>query len=287
MTSTGTPGDRYDNAMAESFFATMECELIKRRAFQTQVEARMAIFEHLQVWCNTPSRNSALGYLSPNDFECATAMVPHLEDNAGRHDKTTQGSVPFGDSKIQNHRPGNPCHPIRVKTLLPQAIAHLSVDRSCCVQPHRILFTMECTPFAHRDRQGERIRTACVPATRVHQAAEGTVAVEVGTRLPTRLKLSRVTNASCSTSGSPNVNPGVRRTLTPILTALPIHSNHRAKTRGKPTFQVLNSVEAPHLPRTTIRQQCLQLQDLQGNRLRDEDWIYLPHHHPFFPAQPC
>ena len=52
LTSTGSAGDCYDNAMAESFFATLECELIDRRAFQTQAEARMAIFEYLEGWYN-------------------------------------------------------------------------------------------------------------------------------------------------------------------------------------------------------------------------------------------
>ena len=57
--------------MAESFFATLECELIDRRSFRTQTEARMAVFEFLEGWYNTRRRHSALGYLSPNDFERA------------------------------------------------------------------------------------------------------------------------------------------------------------------------------------------------------------------------
>ena len=71
MTSTGSVGDCFDNAMAESFFATLECELIDRRAFRTQAQARMAIFEFLEGGYNTRRRHSALGYLSPNDFERA------------------------------------------------------------------------------------------------------------------------------------------------------------------------------------------------------------------------
>ena len=69
--STGSAGDCFDNAMAESFFATLECELIDRRSFRTQAEARMALFEFLEGWYNTRRRHSALGYLSPNDFERA------------------------------------------------------------------------------------------------------------------------------------------------------------------------------------------------------------------------
>ena len=69
--STGTAGDCFDNAMAESFFATLECELIDRRCFRTQAEARMALFRFLEGWYNAKRRHSALGYLSPNDFERA------------------------------------------------------------------------------------------------------------------------------------------------------------------------------------------------------------------------
>ena len=75
VTSTGTAGDCFDNAMAESFFATLECELIDQRCFRTQVEARMAIFEFLESWYNAKRRHSALGYRSPNDFERAAASL--------------------------------------------------------------------------------------------------------------------------------------------------------------------------------------------------------------------
>ena len=80
--STGSVGDCFDNAMAESFFATLECELIDRRSFRTQAEARMAIFEFLEGWYNTRRRHSALGYLSPNDFERA-APTPSASPLAG------------------------------------------------------------------------------------------------------------------------------------------------------------------------------------------------------------
>jgi transposase InsO family protein len=61
--------DAYDNAMAESFFATLECELIDRRRFKTQAEARMALFEFIEGWYNPHRRHSALGYLSPINHE--------------------------------------------------------------------------------------------------------------------------------------------------------------------------------------------------------------------------
>jgi putative transposase len=67
--SMGSVGDCFDNAMAESFFATLECELLDRRRFQTQAEARMAVFEYIEAWYNPHRRHSALGYLSPVAFE--------------------------------------------------------------------------------------------------------------------------------------------------------------------------------------------------------------------------
>jgi len=48
-------GDAHDNAIGESFFATLEREVLNRRRFKTQAEARMAIFEWLEGWCN-PAR---------------------------------------------------------------------------------------------------------------------------------------------------------------------------------------------------------------------------------------
>jgi putative transposase len=67
--SMGSVGDAYDNAMAESFFATLECELLDRRRFKTQAEARMAVFAFIEGFYNPRRRHSALGYLSPVAFE--------------------------------------------------------------------------------------------------------------------------------------------------------------------------------------------------------------------------
>jgi putative transposase len=63
--SMGSVGDCYDNAMAESFFATLECELLGRQRFRTHLEARTALFEYLEVFYNRQRRHSALGYLAP------------------------------------------------------------------------------------------------------------------------------------------------------------------------------------------------------------------------------
>jgi putative transposase len=67
--SMGSVGDAYDNAMAESFFATLECELLDRHSFRSQAEARMAVFSYIESWYNPSRRHSALGYLSPISYE--------------------------------------------------------------------------------------------------------------------------------------------------------------------------------------------------------------------------
>jgi putative transposase len=72
--STGSVGDAYDNAMAEAFFATLECELLDRRSFRSQAEARMAVFAFIEGFYNPTRRHSALGYLSPIEYE-ARAMA--------------------------------------------------------------------------------------------------------------------------------------------------------------------------------------------------------------------
>ena len=69
MPSMGTVGDAYDNAMAESFFATLEREVLNRRRFKSQAEAKMAIFDWLEGWYNPHRRHSALGRRSPINYE--------------------------------------------------------------------------------------------------------------------------------------------------------------------------------------------------------------------------
>lgn len=67
--SMGSIGDCFDNALCESFFATLECELLDRQRFRTPSEARSAVFDFVEGWYNTHRRHSALGYLSPVQFE--------------------------------------------------------------------------------------------------------------------------------------------------------------------------------------------------------------------------
>ena len=67
--SMGSVGDCYDNAMCESFNATLECELLARHRFKTQREASLAVFDFIEGFYNPHRRHSALGYLSPNNYE--------------------------------------------------------------------------------------------------------------------------------------------------------------------------------------------------------------------------
>jgi putative transposase len=67
--SMGSVGDAYDNAMCESFFATLECELLDRCRFKTQAEARSATFAFIEGFYNLRRRHSSIGYLAPIDYE--------------------------------------------------------------------------------------------------------------------------------------------------------------------------------------------------------------------------
>ena len=75
--SMGSVGDAYDNAMAESFFSTLEAELLKRRRFASQAEARMACFSYIEGWYNPMRLHSGLGYRSPIAYEAKgeTAVI--------------------------------------------------------------------------------------------------------------------------------------------------------------------------------------------------------------------
>lgn len=68
-TSMGSVGDAYDNAMAESFFATIKTELLDRRSWPTRQQARTAIYEYIEGWYNPHRRHSALDYHSPANYE--------------------------------------------------------------------------------------------------------------------------------------------------------------------------------------------------------------------------
>jgi putative transposase len=80
--SMGSVGDAYDNAMCESFFATLECELLARQRFKDQAAARTALFGFIEGFYNRRRRHSAIGYLSPADYEHQLAAVPGQRQDA-------------------------------------------------------------------------------------------------------------------------------------------------------------------------------------------------------------
>jgi putative transposase len=88
--SMGSVGDCYDNAMCESFFATLECELLDRSCFRTRAEARPAIFTFIEAWYNRRRRHESLGYLTPVQFE--SLNDPNLRLDAAR-DERSRGAL--------------------------------------------------------------------------------------------------------------------------------------------------------------------------------------------------
>ena len=67
--SMGSVGDCYDNAMCESFFASLECELLDQHRFRTQAQAKMAVFDYIEGLYNPRRRHSSIGQKSPINFE--------------------------------------------------------------------------------------------------------------------------------------------------------------------------------------------------------------------------
>ena len=74
--SMGSVGDCFDNAMCESFFATLECELLDRTSFHTPAEARQEVFQFIEGWYNPHRRHSSIDYLSPNRYEARYVCTP-------------------------------------------------------------------------------------------------------------------------------------------------------------------------------------------------------------------
>ena len=75
LPSMGSIADCYDNAMIESFWARMQVELLDRRRWNTRIELANAMFEYLEIWHNRRRRHSALGWLSPVEFETQSKII--------------------------------------------------------------------------------------------------------------------------------------------------------------------------------------------------------------------
>ena len=80
--SMGSVGDALDNAVAESFYATLQTELLDRQSWPTRESLRLAIFEYIEVFYNRCRRHSALGYLSPMEFEARTQEDARASETA-------------------------------------------------------------------------------------------------------------------------------------------------------------------------------------------------------------
>jgi len=106
--SMGSVGDAYDNAMAESVFASLECELIDRRSFKSKTEARLAVFTWIEAWYNPRRRHSALGRVSPINFERSHADIAHTPPTGVEHGLSTAGlcvagATPAVDNPASRH----------------------------------------------------------------------------------------------------------------------------------------------------------------------------------------
>ncbi len=110
--SMGSVGDAYDNAMAESFFATLECELIDRRSWKTHTEARHAIFTWIEAWYNPKRRHSSIGQISPIEFERKHELTKQETTNppvAGEHGLPTGCCAPVDKSSLATLREPPTC----------------------------------------------------------------------------------------------------------------------------------------------------------------------------------
>jgi putative transposase len=74
--SMGSKGDCFDNAVAESFFATLKKELIHRQSWPTRAELRTEVFDYIETFYNRERRHSTLGQRSPADYENSTRSDP-------------------------------------------------------------------------------------------------------------------------------------------------------------------------------------------------------------------
>lgn len=74
--SMSRKGNCWDNAVAESFFATLEKELVQGADWQTHEQARRDLFEFIEIWYNRQRRHSSLGYRTPAEFEAELALAP-------------------------------------------------------------------------------------------------------------------------------------------------------------------------------------------------------------------
>ena len=103
--SMGSKGCAYDNAVAESFFATLKKELVHRRSWPTRRELISEVFEFVEGFYNTTRRHSTLGYLSPAQFETMTTIKINKENGYRRKPEVSEQPGPLQTpAKIDSYR---------------------------------------------------------------------------------------------------------------------------------------------------------------------------------------
>ncbi len=131
----GSQGDCFDNAVAESFFATLKKELIHRRSWPNKNELRTEVFDSIEVFYNRQRRHSTLGQLSPAAYE-ATTLSPPGSPLAG-----SRLASPSQNLSIQTHqKPKPPNQPLSTETGEPQTSRRdwpgaIAVRDETCVTP--------------------------------------------------------------------------------------------------------------------------------------------------------
>jgi len=96
----GSVGDAHDNALCESFFATLECELLDRECFRTQADARLAVFDFIEGWYNPRRRHSALDSVAQDFRTIAGARRSHSALRSGDRPGRYYLSIPLGGGTV-------------------------------------------------------------------------------------------------------------------------------------------------------------------------------------------
>ena len=120
--SMGSRGDCYDNAVAESFFATLKKELVHRRSWPTKAELRTEIFDYIEVFYNRRRRHSTLGMLSPADYENSNSRA--RRDESRRFAARIHPHDQVHCTNRECPRLINPCPPKRGNSNRPFPKAH-------------------------------------------------------------------------------------------------------------------------------------------------------------------
>ncbi len=98
--SMGSVGDCFDNATAESFFATLECEVLDRQHFATHQDAQRVLFSWIEGWYNPHRRHSSLGYLSPMSFERTLPTSAGCRGHPARRTQRMKANQKLGGTAI-------------------------------------------------------------------------------------------------------------------------------------------------------------------------------------------